>query len=113
MRTESNVPEIMRITADLNHDSITHAEPKAAMFLLFLVSGLTMLGTLTGTILALFYLERARSPHWLGGVLLFSLLGGVIGCGLGMLLLGLKGMLRWERQKHMQQAEQELRTPQS
>lgn len=91
-------PEVLKLTSELLQEPASEADTKADMIRLFIVAGATVIGALCGVLVALKFDHSSRGkPLDLWALLLCVALGSVFGCASGMLLLGARGLIRWER----------------
>jgi hypothetical protein len=98
--TDSDEPTLMRVTGLITDD--TPDPNQADMLLLFLAAGGTVLGTILGTVLFLYFsMPHAPTFGWICALLVSVGLSGLGGCAVVMIVLGTKGMIAWEhRKKH-------------
>ena len=94
-------PNVLKLTSEILHESNEQVDSQADILLLILASGSTILGAFVG-IFVHSYLSRssAFNGHELAYLLVFVLLGSIVGCICTLAGLGARGLIRWERNHH-------------
>ena len=101
--THSDEPALVRFTGLITDTpDLDQADRMADMLLLFLAAGGTVLGTILGAVLFLYFsISHAPTVGWICALLVSVGLGGLGGCAAVMIVLHTKGMIAWERgRKH-------------
>jgi hypothetical protein len=100
---DSDEPALVRFTGLITDTpDPDQADRMADMLLLFLAAGGTVLGTILGAALFLYFsMPHAPAFGWLCALLVSVALSGFGGCAVVMIVLHTKGMIAWEhRRKH-------------
>ena len=101
--THSDEPALVRFTSLITDTSDPEqADRMADMLLLFLAAGGTVLGTILGAALFLYFsMPHAPAFGWICALIVSVGLSGLCGCAVVMVVLHTKGMIAWEhRRKH-------------
>jgi hypothetical protein len=101
--THSDEPALVKFTGLITDTpDPDQADRMADMLLLFLAAGGTVLGTIFGAVLFLYFsIPHAPTFGWMSALLVSVGLGGLGGCAAVMVVLHTKGMIAWERgRKH-------------
>jgi len=93
-------PRMLKLTeVILQTPDAAGVDSSADMLLIFLAAGGTVLGCIAGFILyAMLMPSSEHGTLWFTWAVLAAAVGGIVGCLAVMAILGLKGLVRWERQ---------------
>ena len=100
---QSDEPALVRFTSLVTDTpDPEQAGRMADMLLLFLAAGGTVLGTILGAVLFLYFsMPHAPAFGWICALIVSVGLSGLGGCAVVMMVLHTKGMIAWEhRRKH-------------
>jgi MFS family permease len=99
--TPSDEPSLVRFTSLITDTpDPDQAGRMADMLLLFLAAGGTVLGTILGAVLFLYFtMPHAPTFGWICALLVSVGLSGLGGCAVVMMVLHTKGMIAWEHRR--------------
>jgi hypothetical protein len=99
--THSDEPALVRFTSLITDTpDPDQAGRMADMLLLFLAAGGTVLGTILGAVLFLYFsMPHAPTFGWICALLVSVGLSGLGGCAVVMVVLHTKGMIAWEHRR--------------
>jgi predicted permease len=94
-------PALVRFTSLVTDTSDPDQAARVAdILLLFLAAGGTVLGTILGAVLFLYFsMPRAPAFAWICALVVSVGLSGLCGCAIVMIALHTKGMIAWEHRR--------------
>ena len=99
--THSDEPALVRFTSLITDTpDPEQADRMADMLLLFLAAGGTVLGTILGAALFLYFsMPHAPAFGWICALIVSVGLSGLGGCAVVMMVLHTKGIISWEHRR--------------
>jgi hypothetical protein len=98
---QSDEPALVRFTSLVTDTPDPDQAARVAdILLLFLAAGGTVLGTILGAVLFLYFsMPRAPAIGWICALVVSVGLSGLCGCAVVMIALHTKGMIAWEHRR--------------